>query len=687
MASVKALTWPAYYARNRDDGCAIQNLFQTDLGTLAAKSKAHLQSVGAFTETITGGAHGNMLLIPGAKGRMHLIHHGFSCLTDDGFALVFVQGNLSDCSYFRILDRNEAVEEIKVIQGRRVTITNCPTLGSMLEATSATQFASLPAQGNGILRQRPNHLMINGDVFLMADGAPTISAGSLALAIIDFVRIEREGDDADDEDTVEAKQELAIGAETLLAMLWASENGGLTPIQLQDVPSDPILNQMIRTVKSKLGDGTRSYERSDDESIPERASRDGEASAWAISSQSIVQELNRMHESREAERVRKETNMSLLKTLNPSQKKLFTSLCTVDFDVDPTMSPFMTNLTMSASPQKAIGVLKVEAGDWEGTFSEGCCHRFLSNGFLSLEASRGLPGGFTVFMFHPKTIDMGAKAYDSSTATLREYFDLDVEDATVAYYAKQGFFHPTNSHDLRIQLETALEMLELVTCTNSIATQGLHYIVNPKMWRRYSTRIHDRFLSDKTFGSQFLYSVDLSLQTFFDRMSRGENCKDFLVDRARELMDKLQSGSTLGIQLPTVLTSRAPTTNPPAAKKSKPSPEPAAKAKPAKTFRHASEEHTNTKPHHAWAVPVGTDFLDLFKDRAPGMKNWPKFADERLPRKKKQFRSAPLCVRFQMTAKCTHGCALAHIFATDMTKPEFNQADRLFKEALSGQET
>ena len=97
----------------------------------------------------------------------------------------------------------------------------------------------------------------------------------------------------------------------------------------------------------------------------------------------------------------------------------------------------------------------------------------------------------------------------------REYFDLDVEDATVAYYAKQGFFHPTNSHDLRIQLETALEMLELVTCQKSIATHGLHYIVNPKMWRCYSTRIHDRFLTDKTFGSQFLYSVDLSLQTFF----------------------------------------------------------------------------------------------------------------------------------------------------------------------------
>ena len=70
----------------------------------------------------------------------------------------------------------------------------------------------------------------------------------------------------------------------------------------------------------------------------------------------------------------------------------------------------MTALIMTSSPQKDIGVLKVESGDWEGALSKnGCFHRFLSHGFLSLEASWGIPGGFTVFMFHPKTIDMWEK--------------------------------------------------------------------------------------------------------------------------------------------------------------------------------------------------------------------------------------------------------------------------------------
>jgi hypothetical protein len=694
MASTRTITWSTFYARQREDGGVIQNLFASDLGLLAERSRAHLGNVANFTDTITGRSFGNAILIPGQAGHMQLLHHGFPCMTDSEYSLVFAQGNHSDSSYFKILDREIAVEEIRSVVARRATAqqTNCPTLASMLATTSGEEFANLPAAGNGILRGRPNHILVNGDLLLMASCAPNFSSSSFAMKIIDFVRIinhdegDEDDDETDDEEMISAKKEIATGAETLLAMLWASANGGLTPIQLQDVPDNGTLNQIIRNVKSKLSTNLQGDPAS---SLPEftHGRTDTEAAAWAVSSQSIVQELNRMHESREAEKAQKESNMSLLKTLNPSQKLLFTSLCTPALGTDPVMSPFMTSLITTSSPQKAIGILKVEAGDWEGTFSDGCFHRFLSNGFLSLEASRGIPGGFTVFMFHPKTIDMGGKAFDSHTATLREYFDMDVEDATITYYAKQGFFHPKNAHDLRIQLETALEMLELLTCSNSIVTHGLHYLLNPKMWRRYSTRMHDRFLGDKSFGSQFLYSIDLSLQTFFDRIVRGEECSTFLVDRATDLMEKLQSGSTLGIQLPSVLLSRADPVNPPTKRAKTSQSAPDETSRPKRAVRHGTEEHLNDHPHKSWASPQGVDFLDLFPDRAPGKKVWPKVVDKRLPKKKKAYRPAPLCVRFQMTHKCTHGCLLAHVLARDLSTSDFAQADRLFKEALAPRST
>jgi hypothetical protein len=691
MANSRILTWSTYYARQREDEGIVQSFFLSDLGSLAVKTRSHLNNTANFTETITGRSFGNAILIPGSTaGNMQLLHHGFSCLTDEEYSIVFVQGNMSDSSYFKILDRTLAVEEIRSAVARRASAqqTNCPSLESMLATRTENAFAELPAAGNGILRGHPNHLLINGDIFLMASGAPTVRAKTLAMKVINFLRVighdegSDEDDETDDEEMIAIKKEASNGAESLLAMLWASENGGLTPIQLQDVPDNGTLNQIIRNVKSKLTPGGLGG--TGPVIAEETGARGGtEAAAWAVSSQSIVQELNRMHESREADRAQKESNTSLLKTLNPSQKQLFTDLCKPDFVSDPVMSPFMTALVSTSSPQKAIGVLKVESGDWEGTFSDGCCHRFLSNGFLSLEASRGIPGGFTVFMFHPKTIDMGGKAFDTHTATLREYFDMDVEDATIAYYAKQGFFHPTNPHDLRIQLESAMDMLELLTCTNSIATHGLHYILNPKMWRRYSTRMHDRFLADKSFGSQFLYTIDLSLQTFFDRMVRGEECGSFLVDRATELMEKLQSGSTLGIQLPTVLLARKDAEAPAAKRAKTGSTLPREDTQAKKSYRHGTEEHVNDHPYRTWLPPQGIDFLDLFHDRSPGKVNWPKIVDTRLPKKKKVHRPAQLCARFQMTTRCTYGCPLAHVFARDLSDSQFKQADICFKEALA----
>ena len=122
----------------------------------------------------------------------------------------------------------------------------------MFNCTSEAQFTNLPPSTNGVLREFPNHILIDGDIFLLADGVPLISAAMLASQIIDFVRIQLDGDDpADSEDEVEAKDETALGAEALLAMLCASEAGILTPVTLLDVPNSATVNQSVRNIKEK----------------------------------------------------------------------------------------------------------------------------------------------------------------------------------------------------------------------------------------------------------------------------------------------------------------------------------------------------------------------------------------------------------------------------------------------------
>ena len=238
MVPVTPSTWLAFYWRNRDDNGAFQKLATTDLGRLAELTKTHLDDALAFMDRITGSAFGNMLLVPGSLGRVHILHHGSSCATPAGPAfLIFIQGNLSDCSYFKILPHNSAIEQIKGTMGTRSGTTNCPTLAAMLGAVSEGEFMILPAEAtSNVLQLQPNHLMINPDVFVMANGAPTVAAKTLAaaFAIISWCRGDPEDTERDEELEL-AKAAIAKGAETLLAMLWAVENGGLTPVILEDV--------------------------------------------------------------------------------------------------------------------------------------------------------------------------------------------------------------------------------------------------------------------------------------------------------------------------------------------------------------------------------------------------------------------------------------------------------------------
>ncbi|KAI2493893.1 hypothetical protein MHU86_20652 [Fragilaria crotonensis] len=242
-------------------------------------------------------------------------------------------------------------------------------------------------------------------------------------------------------------------------------------------------------------------------------------------------------------------------------------------------------------------------------------------------------------------------------------------------------------------------MLELLTCKGLIATRGLAYLLETHWWNRAFAKIHDRFQTEDRFGSKFVYSVDTALQNFFDMITSAGELPDMvdenlLVDKAKKLMDKIEDGDTLTIALPAALSptpkkavrpTSAKGTEEPSTKRSKALGAATTLTRSALGVQkhHPSDAHTNRDPHPSWLVKEGVDFLSLFADRAPGTYRWPKSMDPRLPKKNKQPRAAPLCVRFQMMAQCTYGCKLAHVLAKNMTSPEFRQAESIMRHGRS----
>ncbi|KAI2507375.1 hypothetical protein MHU86_7095 [Fragilaria crotonensis] len=312
----------------------------------------------------------------------------------------------------------------------------------------------------------------------------------------------------------------------------------------------------------------------------------------------------------------------------------------------------------------------------------------LSHGFLSQDPNLANPGGFTIFMFHPKTVSLGEKGSKGGNELLREYLGMEVDESTLAFYMKQGFYTPSNPNDLRIQLKTALDTLELLTCDGTIAGKGLAFILEPRRWARMSTILNDRFKSEKDFGAKFCYTLDRHLQTFFNKVTRWEDMASdgqprYLVAKAEELLERLEDGQGLNIVLPVALSSVAstahdgkrklgatPATEKPGKKKK------SGEASPAGGRYGPGRSTRELGSRRRLEAAIGNEVPRTIRCEDARSKRLAVLLDTRIPKKQNRSQKAP-CVSGSRPL-CKQGCSLAHITASRMTVEARAKVD-LFK--------
>ena len=545
-----ATNWLSYYRSNRQDGSSIQRLFSTDQDVLAEVAKANLGSPSHLSSTISGSDFANILLVPGEKDLVKVIHHGFDGASTYDLAtdstLVFVHGNFCEAP-FKVLDRSQATNPIFRAGGTRSSGA-CPTLTSFVGSTSANDFAALRAENNTILKDRPSHMFIHPAILTLAEGAREVSASSLAWKIIDSLTAEADADAQQIQEYEEAQGQ----AEGLLAFLWASAMGVSSSVGLTDPPDLEHLNHRCERVRDKIRASTNNNGGGDG-----LGSGAGLA-ALTVAAQQIAASSLSTEQMRITDKQERKDAKSILRALGPNQQKLWHILCTPSMRVEPKMTAFVESLVSQKTPQKAINLLEAESTRWKGTFSRGAIHRFLATGFASQEHNKANPAGFTILMFYPKTIQSSGKPFNKTNAQMREYLELDADDETIAYLLKEELFTPMNVHDLLIQLETAHDMLQLLTMPDSIAVQGLGEIID--RFDDNFTEIQECFATIPSFGAKFVYSIDRSLQRFFQIMMESKDVqaesgetRRFLITKAKRLMETIEDGEELGTILPSCL--------------------------------------------------------------------------------------------------------------------------------------
>jgi hypothetical protein len=371
--------WVSDYKANRGDGGTIEALCAFDDEELAEISKGHNNDAGKLRATIARSGGGNILLV-------NFLHQGFATTTHLGGDMIlgFVQGKFTT-SPSKVIGR-PADAVVSIDHGRSATRGKtapaaCPTLVAIFGAGDEDAFVALPGEVD-TLANRPNHLFVHPRMFTKSDGPKSVRSKTLAWHLIENLTEGLIAAESDQERAEIEEEQDNVG--TLLAFLWASEQGLLTPVTLTNIPESPHLNHQSELIVKKISAIT----------APTGKSLDL-ASRLAVATHNLVMlSMQSTETTRQNERAEDKSAKSLIRSLSPKQQAQFTKLCT----------GFPSIMPSGESPHRATNLVAHESRMWKGTFSASGLSRFLAGGCVSQEGSQGEPDGFTAFMFHPLSL-------------------------------------------------------------------------------------------------------------------------------------------------------------------------------------------------------------------------------------------------------------------------------------------
>jgi hypothetical protein len=183
----------------------------------------------------------------------------------------------------------------------------------------------------------------------------------------------------------------------------------------------------------------------------------------------------------------------------------------------PEMPAFTTQLMSDKDVSIAWSRLTKKIRNWPGRVSQKQFTKFLRTGYVATDIDE-CPGGFTLLMFRPLKFPV-AKSVKAEQDSIRKMLgETKVDNETIKFYAENEFFIAMEVSHLEDQLTMGLQMLALLTGSDSIALDGYKYGLktlhdNYRMFERF-------FHEDPLFGARFAHLLDKSFQNFAARLQR-----------------------------------------------------------------------------------------------------------------------------------------------------------------------
>lgn len=375
----------------------------------------------------------------------------------------------------------------------------------------------------------------------------------------------------------------------------------------------------------------------------------------------------------------------MLSRMSDEQADLFRLLSARDwYDDEPELNPFTKKLVADKDLTKAIDVIASQLRRWPGQVSTKQLAMFLAKGYAAPDINY-IPGGFTAFMFRPKSAAFIRNPEEERNAIRAMFGDNKLDDESVKYFAKQDFFLASNLPELEEQLRTTLDFLTLLTRSNSIATEGYEFGLRFIDMNRQSFLL--AIQQRPTFCVEFAYHLDCVFQGFLYRLGSRHGKKNAVSGSRKELegfQRKSIAGTLIGFEFGSVPNLRRPiafTEEVGAPGGEKKTVEPAKAATKPKPGTKPEWWTTNPGLESAWALPEGKAYSEVFNIKDPLLKKnlllWPELKHHSLGRKK------PLCVKYQAVGKCAAGCSMAHQAPAHMPPSAKAAAGKRFAEVYA----
>jgi hypothetical protein len=475
----------------------------------------------------------NFILLSGtpASKKVQMIYHCFT--TRDSNRSPIITGVAGDMktSPLKSLHPREAMSNLVAPRTSRRpanSLSHISSIDQFLNCNSVDEFSGLNGDEDqdeiSKIPEKPAIFLTHPLIFDILEGSRELPAAEAGMRMVSSLQKNccettsqpstNSREDEGGSRTVKASNvtltanKTSKGYHGLVVFLWALTNGMGSNVSRFDPPESAQTDAKGQQVILEILQGEQK-ERTKPNANPEARPIPGEPDRL---SNALIKHVKAMTNSMLKSIGQEDLKKSMLSRLSGEAADLYILLSAKDWnDTKPRIHTFARQILADKDMMKAVNLVTSETRSWRGAVSSRGLAQFLSTGYAATDVNIQ-PGGFTIFIFPPKTNSTSISRSTVEQNIQSMFGDGKLNDDTICYFAKHKFYLANSVETLEIQLDTCVDFLNLVTVHQGIASEGfaggLQYL------RNYRSAFQNMQAADHLFVVCVAYFLDRVFQDF-----------------------------------------------------------------------------------------------------------------------------------------------------------------------------